>query len=151
MEIKLRENIRKIGLRALFIITAFGAGWYGPRYITPAEEEPTEIPQAQHGVHFAQLGVPEARSFSSLNALYDKFSRDGDHLEYPMTMLCGCTHSRTQWAVAAESNADLEGKIFIVKHSPITFWNKRLWFIGEEVDAEGKPLPKPPDSGGGGY
>ncbi len=141
-------------IKALLIAGGLVTGWMANEYLPLAQEKsPTEVqaPQAQHQVHYAQLGVPEAESFSSVNELYDKYSRDGDHLEYPMTMLCGCKHSLTQWGIADESSNDLEGKIFIVKHTPITFWNKRLWFIGDEVDATGNPLPKPPDSGGSGY
>lgn len=142
----MKINIHGRGFKFFAMIGLVTLGWFGHVTKENLETPPLtkETPKAQHAIHFAQLGVPDAESFSSLNALYDKFSRDGDHLEYPLTMLCGCSETYfTQWGIASESQTDLEGKIFQVKHTPITFWNKRLWFIGDEVDPEGKPLPKP--------
>lgn len=137
-------------IKGLLLIGGLATGWIAHAYL-PFTQEKTEVqaPHAQHAIHFAQLGVPDSESFGGANALYDKFSREGDHLEYPLTMLCGCTFKLTQWGIASESQSDLEGKIFQVKHTPITFWNKRLWFIGDEVDAEGKPLAKEVSPGGG--
>lgn len=147
----MKINVHGRGFKVLAMIGLVTLGWFG--HVTKETLEtpplPKETPQAQHAIHFAQLGVPEAESFASVNALYDKFSTDGDHLEYPLTMLCGCDYTLSQWAITRESETDLEGKIFQVKHTPITFWNKRLWFLGDEVDAEGKPLPKAKEGSGG--
>lgn len=138
-------------IKALLIAGGLVTGWIANEYL-PFTKEQTEVqaPQAQHQVHYAQLGVPEAESFSSVNSLQGQFYKDGDHYEYPLTFLCGCTFTLSQWAIADTDNAELEGKIFRVIHTPLTFWNKRLYFLKEEVDAEGKPLPKPttPESNG---
>lgn len=131
-------------IKALLIAGGFVTGWIANEYLPFTQEgKTTEIPQAQHAVHYAQLGVPEKEQFSEKNSLFKRFYPDGEHYEYPLTLLCGCKHTRSQWGLAKIDDAELEGKIFQVIHTPLTLWNKRLWWLKEEVDAEGKPLPKP--------
>lgn len=157
MKITTKPETKLWTKRIILYAVIFIGGWFAPEVkdaitsppdpkIVAIEEERQRL--AMHTVHTAVLGVPLLKEFDFGEAMYEYYrGSNGTHLEYPLTFTCGCKE-RKQKGLASISAENLEGKIYEVRHTPISDDHDNLWFLTAEVKTETAPTAAPPETNG---
>lgn len=149
MKITTKPETKLWTKRIILYAVIFIGGWFVPEVkdaITPPPPDPKTVALeeerqrlAMHTVHTAVLGVPVLDEFEYDCAMYEYFDRhSGRHLRYPLKFTCGC-NDKKQFGLADISLVDLEGKTYIVRHTPISSSHDNLWFMPAEVKAPETP------------